>query len=134
MFADRIAASPALGGPEQAKKFIKQNPGIRTVQDYIDKVEAASKRNRPVLSVAEAEALGTASSKLKVANDSLYKLVNFESGWDPQAENPYSGARGLVQFMPKTAKGMGFAAMAGILPLLLVAGIVYFIMKKQGYL
>jgi hypothetical protein len=34
-------------------------------------------------------------------------LFNFESGGNPQAVNPYSGASGLIQFMPKTAKGLG---------------------------
>ena len=112
----------------------KVNPGIVRVSDYVEKVERISTKNRPVLSAAEDAALASTAAKLGVAKDSLYKLINFESGWNPQATNRYTGARGLIQFMPKTAKGMGFAAMAGILPLLLVAGIVYFIMKKQGYL
>ena len=110
----------------------KVNPGIVKVQDYVDKVEAASKRFRPVLSAAEQNALNVTSKKLGVTADSLYKLVNFESGWDPQAVNKYTGARGLIQFMPKTAAGMGFAAAMSILPLLVVGGVVYFYLHRRG--
>lgn len=36
--------------------------------------------------------------------------LNMESGFDPKAKNPKSGAIGIGQFMPDTAKGMGFVA------------------------
>jgi len=134
VFADEISKNPKLGGPKQAVLFTKQNPGIRIVSDYVNKVEAASKRSRPVLTAAEDAALTKVAGWLGVAKDSLYKEINFESGWDPLARNPYSGARGLVQFMPKTAKNMGFAATAAatILPLLLIGGIVYFYLHRRG--
>jgi hypothetical protein len=134
VFADEIAKNPKLGGPKQAALFTKQNPGIRIVQDYVNKVEAISRRSRPVLSAAEDAALASTAAKLGVEKDSLYKEINFESGWDPKATNPYSGARGLVQFMPKTAARMGYAAAFAILPLLVVGGIVYFLLKRYGYL
>ncbi len=38
----------------------------------------------------------------------LYNLIQFESKWDPQARNPYSSAKGLIQFTDSTAKGLGF--------------------------
>lgn len=130
-FADEIAKNPKLG-PKYAASFTKQNPGIVYVSDYINKVEASSKRSRPILTAAEDAALVTIAGRLGVAKDSLYKEINFESSWNPQATNPYSGARGLIQIMPKTAKGMGYVAMAGLLPLLLVGGIVYFILQRKG--
>jgi len=37
----------------------------------------------------------------------LANLINFESGWNPQAVNKRSGATGLIQFMPSTARGLG---------------------------
>lgn len=37
----------------------------------------------------------------------LANLINFESGGNPQAKNPTSGATGLIQFMPKTAARLG---------------------------
>nr|DAQ08449.1 MAG TPA: hypothetical protein [Caudoviricetes sp.] len=41
--------------------------------------------------------------------------LNQESGFNPKAKNPKSGAIGIAQFMPSTAKGMGFTA--GVNPL-----------------
>lgn len=35
--------------------------------------------------------------------DRLAQIISFESGFDPQAKNPMSGASGLIQFMPSTA-------------------------------
>jgi len=40
----------------------------------------------------------------------LHALINFESGWNPQAKNPTSSAKGLIQFMDSTARDMGFAS------------------------
>lgn len=37
----------------------------------------------------------------------LANVINFESGGNPQAKNPYSSATGLIQFMDFTAKGLG---------------------------
>lgn len=38
----------------------------------------------------------------------LAEVINFESnGFNPQAVNPYSGASGLIQFMPFTAAELG---------------------------
>lgn len=37
----------------------------------------------------------------------LANLIHFESQWNPQAKNPWSGASGLIQFMPATARGLG---------------------------
>lgn len=43
--------------------------------------------------------------KLRVSNPEwLVKLIKFESGFDPQAKNPLSSARGLIQIMDKTAE------------------------------
>jgi hypothetical protein len=54
------------------------------------------------------DALKEVSAILGVNTDSLTKLINFESGFNPAARNPFSGARGLIQFMPATARNMGF--------------------------
>jgi hypothetical protein len=117
--------------PKYFSDFAKQNPNIRTPQDYMNFV---NNRKRITLSPDETAALNDTAGKLNVPADSLYKLINFESGWDPKATNPYSGARGLIQFMPSTASWMGFAATVAVIPLLILGGIVYFILKRQGYL
>jgi hypothetical protein len=36
--------------------------------------------------------------------------MKFESNFNPQARNPQSGATGLIQFMPSTARGLGTTA------------------------
>lgn len=45
--------------------------------------------------------------KLDTLPQSLMIVMNNESGLNPQAVNPYSGATGLIQFMPATAAGLG---------------------------
>ena len=37
----------------------------------------------------------------------IANVIQFESRWNPQAVNRFSGASGLIQFMPATAKGLG---------------------------
>lgn len=109
-------------------KVQKQNPGIKTVRDYVNKVN----RQKGYVEISEQEwtALKSTASKLGVTAESLYKLINFESAWNPKARNVISGARGLIQFMPSTAKGMGFKATAGAGTLLICLGIGYFIVRK----
>jgi Transglycosylase SLT domain len=53
-------------------------------------------------------ALATVSLKLGVPPSWLRNLIQFESAWKPDARNPYTGARGLIQFMPSTARALGF--------------------------
>jgi hypothetical protein len=45
----------------------------------------------------------------------LAKLINFESGFDPKIRNPYTNAGGLIQFMPDTAKSLGFKSVDDLL-------------------
>ena len=47
------------------------------------------------------------SDRLGVEKEVLLKVMKFESGLDPQAVNSMSKATGLIQFMPKTAAGLG---------------------------
>jgi len=46
--------------------------------------------------------------KLQTRPEWLENLINFESGFKPGARNPYTGARGLIQFMPDTARALGY--------------------------
>ncbi len=52
--------------------------------------------------------LDSTAMQLAVDADDLFKLIKFESKWNPQAKNPYSSARGLIQFTDKTAAALGF--------------------------
>lgn len=61
-----------------------------------------------ILTTRQESLLGQLASILNVPRDNLYNLINFESAWNPLARNKNSGARGLIQFMHKTAREMGF--------------------------
>ena len=63
-----------------------------------------------ILSPQEDTALRSVAAALGVPRDSLYNLIYFESHFDPRARNATTGARGLIQFMPATARAMGFAS------------------------
>lgn len=45
---------------------------------------------------------------LKIPADWLHKLIKFESNYNPAAKNPYSTAKGLIQFIDSTAKSLGY--------------------------
>lgn len=60
------------------------------------------------ISDSEYQLLQVVSLKLGVNPGDLYRLIDFESGWNPSAKNPYSSARGLIQFTDSTAVKLGF--------------------------
>ncbi len=62
-----------------------------------------------MLSQRENQALNMVSSKLGVSPTKLKYLIEFESKWNPKIKNPYSSARGLIQFLNKTARGLGYS-------------------------
>jgi hypothetical protein len=63
-----------------------------------------------MLDTKETQSLNTLATWMGVPADWLYKLINFESAWNPLAKNKLSGARGLIQFMPQTAKDLGYTS------------------------
>lgn len=52
--------------------------------------------------------LQTVAQKLNVNPAWLWSLIQFESNGNPAAKNSITGARGLIQFMPSTAREMGY--------------------------
>jgi soluble lytic murein transglycosylase-like protein len=42
------------------------------------------------------------ANRLGVSYNDLLRLIEFESGFKPDAKNPYSSARGLIQFTDAT--------------------------------
>jgi hypothetical protein len=67
-----------------------------------------------IFTAEENRAIDFVADSLKVKREWLIDLINFESGWNPQAKNKFTGARGLIQFMPATAAGMGFPGFKSI--------------------
>lgn len=57
-------------------------------------------------------AVALAASRIGVDPSWLAGLIEFESGgrWDPAIRNPYSSARGLLQWLDATARGLGYAS------------------------
>lgn len=47
------------------------------------------------------------AKELNVSAKDLTAIMKLESKLDPKARNPYSGATGLIQFMPTTARSLG---------------------------
>lgn len=59
------------------------------------------------VNAGEAAAVVEIARRLRVDPAWLANAIQAESRWNPAAKNPHSGASGLIQFMPKTAAGMG---------------------------
>lgn len=64
------------------------------------------------LTSAEAAELARVARSVGADAGALANLIQFESGWNPRARNPTSGATGLIQFMPKTAARLGTSTSA----------------------
>jgi hypothetical protein len=53
------------------------------------------------------EAVRELEDKIGTERNALYRIIKHESGFNPAAQNPYTNATGLIQFMPDTATGLG---------------------------
>jgi len=107
----------------------KYNPGIKTAGDYIAKVNA--QKNYVQLSNSEMSTLKSVAEKLGLSWESLYKQILFESRWNPKARNKSTGARGLIQFIPSTAKAMGYKSSLGLGTTVLLAASGYYVLKQM---
>lgn len=79
-------------------------------RDYRRRVRIEKQENkRSGKAVSVTEVLKDISAKLGTDPGWLSRLIEFESGWNPQAKNPRSSARGLLQFTDATARNLGYA-------------------------
>jgi len=64
-----------------------------------------------MLTTEDLQAFKETAAELDIQNPQwLLDLVSFETGgtFNPQIKNPYSSARGLIQFIDSTARGLGY--------------------------
>lgn len=61
-----------------------------------------------MITPADLIALNDVAIRLNVTYADLFSLIMFESGFNPQAKNPRSSARGLIQFIDSTARSLGY--------------------------
>ncbi len=62
------------------------------------------------LSLSDRQVFYNVATDLGIANPEwLIDMVRFESGFNPKAKNPFSSARGLIQFVDSTARSLGYA-------------------------
>lgn len=71
--------------------------------DIIDKIALGES-----IEPSNEERLSNVSEELGVNPEWVSSAIQFESKWNPNATNPLSGAKGLIQFTNTTAKEMGY--------------------------
>jgi len=68
------------------------------------------------LSPSEVATMNATAAALGVPASWLAGVINFETAgtWNPQIKNPLSSARGLIQWIDSTARGMGYDSAAAL--------------------
>lgn len=79
-------------------------------KDVLDKPDNTSARNIDTSTIQDPDfnkKLDKVADALGVSSKDLIAIFKQESGGDPKAVNKLSGATGLIQFMPNTARSLG---------------------------
>lgn len=66
------------------------------------------------LTPSESAALNVAAGKIGIPPAWLFGLIMTESRWNPTIKNPLGSARGLIQWVDATARGMGYLSAADL--------------------
>lgn len=104
------ATSSTPGGPYTTSPANTILPGGDGVGYQAISAEAFSQLPTALQSDTEfLNCLNTLAEKKNVPVDSLLAVMQIESGLDSTARNPYSGATGLNQIMPNTARNLGYS-------------------------
>ncbi len=78
---------------------------------FIENFRPADKKKDSEKMESKEDLIKKVASRLNIKNWKwLYNLINFETAgtFSPTIKNPYSSARGLIQFIDSTAQDMGF--------------------------
>lgn len=114
-------AAPRISTRSAAPPRISTRPSEVTPQTPVTTAPAAAPSEPPVAtqqpqaqSATPAEGGGdfmsqlrAMSSRLGVSAENMVAIMRSESSLNPQAVNPTTGASGLIQFMPRTARSLG---------------------------
>ncbi len=77
--------------------------------NFADNTPKSTRKNyvkKPLSNACRSE-ITKMAKELNFNPQALIGVIYSESGGNPQAVNPHGGATGLIQFMPKTAVGLG---------------------------
>ena len=97
-------------GPYTRKAAANQPEIAKKYKDVLDKPDNVSVRNIDVSTIQDPDfnnKLEKVAGSLGVSSKDLMAIFKLESGVNPAAVNPMSGATGLIQFMPNTARSLG---------------------------
>ena len=76
-------------------------------QSTLDKASASANADLPAAAARYKPMIDRAARYWAVDPDVITAVIEHESQFNPNATNPTSGAMGLMQLMPATAKGLG---------------------------
>jgi len=88
-------------------KIVKNNPNLLK---QFEPVSAPKKQDAKGFNKDKAKSIQSVANRLGINPNDLAQIISFETGgtFDPAQKNLAGGsARGLIQFMPSTAKGLG---------------------------
>jgi LysM repeat protein len=100
-------AAPAAAAPSRAGDDARGNEN-RQGEDEPPAAEPPLAYGRRVTATFRAEVRGVAA-RLGMSADHLMAIMHYETGgsFRPSIRNPYTGATGLIQFLPSTADRLG---------------------------
>ena len=61
-----------------------------------------------ILNQSEINSIESGAKALNIPVTWLQNILRFESNFNPQAKNPYSSARGILQFIDSTSRDLGY--------------------------
>lgn len=93
-------------------KFIKENFKKAIPENKTNSLPEVIKGNKLTDNPQFLAKVDQIVSKIGCSRAALLKIMQKESGINPQNKNPITKATGLIQFMPKTARGLGTTVQA----------------------
>lgn len=88
------------------------NPNPPATGGRVDIDDIAGVKNNPHVTPEFKREVNAMARRLDTKPEYLMAVMSFESGLNPRAVNNLSGATGLIQFLPSTARGLGTSTAA----------------------